>query len=136
MKNLFLISTIILLLTSCQKKQPLTTQEKMLCGHWMMVGRDYNQERYIFKHTGAFVDLFTSGIEGFRAAESWEIRDNKLILTYKSTFILFPFRSNPAYRIVTLNDSTLVLGTRATRRHAAINWSFKKMKLHGKFISA
>jgi len=133
MKYPFLIIVCCLIISACQNRPRNTEKEKMLCGLWMTEGEKYNHERYHFKVDGTFTDTEAGSGSAFREAKTWEVKDGRLALTYKN-HILIPFNYTSHYRILSLNDSVLVLTGSANRRHPARNTAFRKMKLGGKFI--
>jgi hypothetical protein len=132
MKYPSLIILLCLGLAACKNSPPSTPQEKMLCGRWMTSDKRQNWERFHFKTDGTFTDMLDNGIN-LRTAETWNAADAELKLRYKHAMLLSLSLASH-YHIVTLNDSVLVIATKATRRRKSRQEAFRKMKLNGKFI--
>lgn len=137
MRNFILLAVLAITLTSCQRKpRPLSAKEKMLCGRWMVHDQQYNRERFVFKPDRGFQDILFSGnvVHDPRTAEAWKITGDQLSLKFKMRLFIVPVHYTLHYHIDTLNDSVLVIASKATRRFASRTISLKKMKLNGKFI--
>ncbi|MBE9668623.1 hypothetical protein [Mucilaginibacter boryungensis] len=135
MRKLIIVILTGLCLCACQNRPHNTPKEKMLCGQWMTTGEKYNYERYHFKPDGTFTDTEAGSDSPLREAQTWEVEDGQLALTYKN-HVVIPFNYTTHYRIISLNDSVLVIAGSSHRRHTRGNMVLKKMKLGGKFIQS
>lgn len=137
MRNFILLAILAILFSSCTRKpHPLSAKEKMACGRWMTSELGNNRERFVFSSDRGFQDLFFSSgmIHDRRGTEVWQITGNQLDLKYKMRLFIVPVYYTMHYHITTLNDSVMVIASKATRRFASRIITLKKMKLNGKFI--
>ena len=126
---------IVLLCTiiwSCTK-HPTTVAEKMLLGRWVTTDQRYNREWFSFRDDYSFKDTRygASPIKSPPNPVAFSISGNNLMLKYKW---MYSIRFTTSFRIITLDDSTLIIATRASSRYPSRTYHLKKMKLNGKFI--